>query len=288
VPENKIIKTVLIFLIIFGLGGGLGYTLAKLPILDGMLPDKGYFQWWHFTFLFLIYFLVVGIHELGHLLTGLAQGFHFDLFIVGFVGLKKERGQNVELYFNKDLGMAGGVAATSPNTYDETIVDKMARIVIAGPIASLLLSLIGVILAFYVGQPYKFYLFVIALMSLGIFFGTTLPPKTGVFYTDRKRYQRLRSKGLPRDIEMALMQAITLKLTDQPLNQMDYSDLEKITKDESPTFQYFGYFYLLEYWKEEDASQIEGILSEMKKLESQLPDKFIKMLHKEIAKITNP
>ena len=46
-------------------------------------------------------FVVLGVHELGHLIAGLVQGFRFELFVVGPLGIRREeektlKEQNVE------------------------------------------------------------------------------------------------------------------------------------------------------------------------------------------------
>jgi hypothetical protein len=71
------------------------------------------------------------VHELGHLLTGLALGFRFQLFVVLFFGFQKpERG--IEFFLNKNPGYMGGVAATVPTGISADNRKKFAPVVAAG------------------------------------------------------------------------------------------------------------------------------------------------------------
>ncbi len=47
-------------------------------------------------------FIAIFIHELGHLLAGLIQGFKLQLFVVAFLGIKRVD-DKIEFYFNKEL-----------------------------------------------------------------------------------------------------------------------------------------------------------------------------------------
>jgi len=55
--------------------------------------------------------IVVAINELGHLITGLLQGFRFQMYVVRPLGIKRdERSERIVGYINKDLNLIGGLA----------------------------------------------------------------------------------------------------------------------------------------------------------------------------------
>ena len=139
-------------------------------------------------------FVVLGVHEMGHLLIGLQQGFRFQLFVVGPLGIKREE-ERVKVYFNTNIGYYGGLAATTPVGDHPDNAKKFARILIAGPLASLLLALLFFGLAPLIGRPFGILFFIGSAISMAIFFATTIPSQTGMFFTDRKRYQRLITPG---------------------------------------------------------------------------------------------
>ncbi len=183
-----------------------------------------------------VMFLVLGIHELGHLIAGLWQGFKFDLFVVGPLGIKRED-ETIKVYFNKDLAAYGGMAASSPAEDHPDNIAKLRNVVIAGPIASIILSLIGLFLHFItVGLAAKLAL-IVAIMSFGIFLATTVPSKTGVYYTDRKRYQRLSKPGKAQEIEMAMLRVMGSFNKNNSYKEIALEDLEMITEDDSAMLQ---------------------------------------------------
>ena len=267
---SKNVKLILVTISLGLIGACVGYMLAKTDVISAILPSKGQLSGWTILYIFLIYFGVVIIHELGHLLTGLAQGFRFEMFIVWFLGIRRD-GEKIKIYFNTDLSSAGGLAASSPRVDNERVIRQMANVIIAGPIASLLLLLLCILLFFLTNQPTQFYLFITGLMSLFIFLATTLPSRTGIFYTDRKRYQRLTGSGQDQAVEMAMIRANLLQVTGKSITQMSEGELWMITKDEAPIFKYIGYYYLYQYHfdKPED---LEIIKAHINDIEASIPN----------------
>ena len=58
--------------------------------------------------------IALTVHELGHLLTGLAQGFRFEMFVVFLLGIKRTAKGNIKVYVNRNIAFMGGIAATAP------------------------------------------------------------------------------------------------------------------------------------------------------------------------------
>jgi hypothetical protein len=141
--------------------------------------------------LFSVVFAVLAIHELGHLIAGIKQGFEFRLFVVGILGVKKSSDNKIQIYLNKNLGHFFGVVGIQPKKMTEDIADKMANACIAGPITSLIYAVICFALYHYnliIELPALMQHTIIVSMaaSLAIFFATVIPDKTGVFFSDRK------------------------------------------------------------------------------------------------------
>jgi hypothetical protein len=134
--------------------------------------------------IFLSKFIVLGVHELGLLVTGLVHGFRFDLFVVGPLGLKREN-DTIKLYFNKNIGFYREVAGTSPKeTYPDN-AQKFAQVLLAGPITSLLFGLLCFLLVIPLGKPSGITVFTGEAISLGIFIDTMILSKAGMFFTDK-------------------------------------------------------------------------------------------------------
>ena len=92
----RILKPVLIVAGLIGAGVIFGYSLAKFVDFSFIIPDKSDVNFWYFIFLLLSLFLAIAIHELGHLLAGLVQGFSFELFIVGPLGVKRDENRKIK------------------------------------------------------------------------------------------------------------------------------------------------------------------------------------------------
>ena len=192
--------------------------------------------------------VVLGMHELGHLLTGLMQGFQFTIFVVGPLGIKREAGR-IKVYLNTNLMLAGGIAGTAPVNDSPTNGDRFRRILIAGPMMSLVLSAACFWLAKRVGNnstfPAGFFLFATGLTSITIFLATTVPSKSGVFFTDRKRYQRLMLPGKARDVELALLRVMGGFQQHESYRHVAMADIQKLIGADEPINRLLGHFSLV-------------------------------------------
>ncbi len=229
------------------IGVAVGLGVGRLDIFgkESVVDLNG----WSVVVFLLLLLLVLLVHELGHLLTGLWQGNKFILLVIGFLGIKRTEEDTIRPYFNTDWSYFGGVAASSPATYQENSAQKFANVVIAGPLTSLGLGLGAGVVAYFLPQPYAFYSAFVSFSSFLIALATLYPSHSGSFYSDGKRYLRLTRPGSAQQIELALSQASQLVMTKQPLTSMSLKELQGITQDASPTFQAFGHYYLYLYHK---------------------------------------
>jgi hypothetical protein len=134
-------------------------------------------------------FLAIALHELGHVLAGLSQGFRFYLYVVG--PLKVSRvADRIEFGWNKSLQLAGGIAACVPvDAGQPDLAKRMAVMVAGGPLASLLIAAILFALGalFPSGGASRWFLGITALMSAAIFLATIVPVRTSSFHSDGAR-----------------------------------------------------------------------------------------------------
>ncbi|RYU92067.1 M50 family peptidase [Mucilaginibacter terrigena] len=238
---------------------GPGLVILILMLCAGYAAGRGFsvFPKGHkpngFLFLLLTIiaiFSTLAIHELGHLLTGLAQGFRFELFVVGLLGIKRENNK-VKIYLNKDIGMMGGIAATVPVQQSPDNRKKFARMVIAGPAASLLFGIVAFLLTIYCtsGAGRGFWM-VSGACSLGLVLATTLPSKSGIFFTDRARFQRLISKGEAGAIEEAMLSLIAQSTIDNSAKNIDLNQARLLQTDDEAFMRFWGYYYEYQYYKD--------------------------------------
>jgi hypothetical protein len=229
--------------------------------------------------------VALGLHELGHLLAGLGQGFQFQLFVVGPLGIKRED-DRIRVYLNKDLGAFGGMAATSPVTDDPANARKFARLILAGPLASVVFGglLLGV--STLVPTPFNTIVFTGGTISLAVFLATTIPSQTGLFFTDRKRYQRLTTPGKDQDVELALLRIMGRYAQDNSYRNVALQDIETMASDDLPFIRFFGLFNLLA-WEQEmrgtmDAHTQEQYLA----LAPEMPKAMVAGLDRELERLS--
>lgn len=198
-------------------------------------------------------------HELGHLLSGLAQGFKFHLFIVGLLGVRRNmQTDDIEWYLNRDVNLAGGIAATIPVRDEANLRKKFAIIVAMGPVVSLLGAIAGIGLS-YAWLPQLEtqstallrlalnFGFAFGAASLLLFLATTIPGKTGMFFTDRARFFRLIRGGKAAEIEQATLTVLAKTMGGEPYSALDKSQLEAIASEDSTMFQIYARNLLFRY-----------------------------------------
>lgn len=206
-------------------------------------------------------------HELGHLLTGLAQGFRFNLYVAGFLGIRRNADTDaIEVYLNKDIQLFGGVAATIPVKRSDNLRRQFARVIIAGPIVSLAGGFLVLALAWYgllslspvspaLMRTLVLFGLTFGLVSLMLFLATTLPSRTGAFYTDRARFFRLIRGGRTADIEQAILETMAQITSGQPYADLTIGQLHLLLEEPEPFFK--SYAHTLLYYYHLDRHELE-------------------------------
>lgn len=147
-------------------------------------------------------FVVILIHELGHVLGGKLAGLRFLLLIVGPLKVVRD-GSRLSWQVNRSAGLMGGLACCLPTT-DCDFLKALRIMIVGGPLSSLLLAVLcfGLWLAtpslnldgswqrFLSGQ-----LFFVMAMSTMIFFVTSYPRVVGGMKTDGKQFLELLKSG---------------------------------------------------------------------------------------------
>lgn len=124
---------------------------------------------------------VLFVHEAGHLVAARSQGWRFLLLLVG--PLRVVSGATGLVWgFNRAWATWGGLTASIPPV-DETFRREMLVTVLAGPFASAVLGVCGLVLAGH-GGPLTAHASVAGMTSLLIAGATLLPVKTGGYQSD--------------------------------------------------------------------------------------------------------
>lgn len=164
-------------------GAGFGFLLAKGAMGLGPANESlKSLSAWDLLALPLAWLLVIAVHEGGHLAGGMTRGMRFLLIIVGPFGLVRTgQGLAFRWYFN--LGTLGGVAAALP-VASAPIKPQLQRLVVGGPLSSLLLA--GLCAAVFVVSEGRVaaYAAIIGALSALIFLVTAVPMRAGGFMSD--------------------------------------------------------------------------------------------------------
>lgn len=203
-----------------GIGYAGGKQLHSSGLMDTLAPEGAGSRALFIALAFFAIWLAIALHELGHLLAGLLQGFRLALYTAGFLGVRgTEKG--AKMFFNSDINLLGGLAATFPEQVSSgpELRRKFAWIVAAGPLASLAAGVIGIASGWLLLQQTHTpatlaemaglaLLFITGFMSALLFLVTSLPLPSRGFMTDGARFLSLMNggeKGLREEAGLAVI-----------------------------------------------------------------------------------
>lgn len=244
--RNKALIESIVGLVVGGSIVGLLYYIIPQEKLNAMLPDTQ-----RETIFFLLTvingpFVAIFIHELGHLLMGLFQGYQLQLFIVGLLGVHR-KDNKIRFFLNRNLQFFGGVAATSPTEITTKIKYEYANILIAGPLFSLVFGFVLVVGSNFVLHSFSFAFAFTGIISLGLFLVTVVPNKSGIFFTDRKRVQRLLNNDRVGEIELAFITSSSKILIENGYRNLSLQDLRLLQSDNEWNVKFWGFYYEYQY-----------------------------------------
>lgn len=180
--------------VLAGVGAGLGFLVARYGIeMPGINARLEVLNGWDLLALPVLGMLAIAIHEAGHLVGGISRGMRFLLYIVGpFQFSQSESGIRFNWAFN--MGTLGGVAACMPDP-NRPLQPQLRRLVLGGPLTSLLLALACFWLASMGSDRVSAYALIAGLISLTIFAVTAVPMRAGGFMSDGMQYLELLRGG---------------------------------------------------------------------------------------------
>lgn len=265
-------KTIIDSLIGLVAGGllvfGIFYGVPKSAI-QKFYPEGFFETVVFFISLLLGPFLAIFFHELGHLLAGVFQGNKIQLFVVGFLGVKKEN-DRIKFFLNKEVEYFGGVASTSPSSIKVDLKKNFALVLAMGPVFSLVFGVISFIVYSLSNNAFNSTFGIVGVISFGIFLATTVPSKSGIFFTDRKRLQRLLDKGKVGEIEKMYFETTVQAIIDGHCKNLDINKIKGIQTDQEPIVQFWGYYFEYKHFeelgKEDRAIESKTILMNYKNL----------------------
>jgi len=174
--------------------------------------------------------LCLFLHELGHVVAGLAVGFRFHLLALGMLRIDRGSDDRVRLRWNRDLRLAGGVGGAAP--IDKArLGPRFAIQVLGGPLASLLVALAAhLTLLSWPGAPWvaRVSLEWVRLLSALIGLETLLPIRNGAFVNDGLRFLRLIGRGPIAEREAGLLVWYAEAAMGIPARERDLAGLTRV------------------------------------------------------------
>lgn len=284
---------ILSFLVAFVVGGGIGFLVAHFALgADFVNFDP---RWYHKTALIplLVFtlFLVIGIHELGHVLAGFTQRFEFRFISVGPFMVEKELGRKV-FKWNSNFNTFGGLALCLPKD-DVNLSKRFAIFSAGGPLASILSGFVALlILIFSPVQVTSFFTFLLdallvtfTVISFAIGIITSIPMHSGGFVSDGGRIVNLLSKGPKSEIEAVLLSCISKGTAGVRPALYDPEPLLKCIAFEvdSPMKPYLHSLLYNHYHDIKDLEKASFHLEEYLKAAPNLPEGYVAVLYLEKA-----
>jgi len=187
---------------------------------------------WDFLALPVLILVVLGTHEIGHLLGGLSQGMRFLLLIVGPFGWHASI-SGARFEWNTNLALMGGIAAAVPTKTGASLRRQLLVLIAGGPIASLLLTIFAVVLASVSDPRFAAYCIFVAATSFGIFLVTLIPVRSGGFMSDGMQIIDVLRGGSAVIERSAIMQIFAQSLAGVRPRDWDSAAVDELSKIDS-------------------------------------------------------
>lgn len=225
-----------------------------------------------FVITVILCYMVAGmVHELGHVLVGLAHGWKFSLLVIGPLGLKADDSGKVRVYFEKRAALWGGVGGAFPSKVSKENIQVWSRVLMGGPLASIVMGVIFLPLGV---MKHNLVLLLLGAMPLamGIVCALPYPLKSGILYTDGGRWSRMRKGGQEADEEIALFRLTELQVTGASFGEIDLNSIEPLVRSKDAAIRYYGHYYRYQHYKETDNREMMDVaVREMEALKSKVP-----------------
>lgn len=221
------------------------------------------------------YVISVAIHELGHAVAGIVNGFKFHLFVIGPLGLKKDNNNKLSIYMEKNPALWGGASITLPRNNSHKNYDAFANVLLAGPICSILFSAAFIVIGI---TENNIFFALLGFMSLGIGGTCLFPMRNGCFYTDGGRWLRMRRKDQDGRVEMAIWNLTQAYAIDHHFSNINLKETEVLKNDNDLRTKYLGYYFCYNYYKNiNDLESAEREKEHITELVQKVPRNFIKL-----------
>jgi hypothetical protein len=214
------------------------------------------------------------IHELGHILVGIKEGFKFYLFIVGPFGFKRNEDGKVIFYIEKNITLWGGVGATIPSVEDVDNYKKFGHVLLGGPITSIAFGVISLPLAIITANSFLLLLGVLPI-SMGI--ACLIPSRNGAFYSDGGRWLRMHKEDT-KAVEMAIWSITQSSVIQNGSRKVNFNDIRLLINNEDIRTRYLGHYYAYCFYRDSnDTLNMEKEKGQLELLKEKVPKQVVSM-----------
>ncbi|MCR5609839.1 MAG: site-2 protease family protein [Lachnospiraceae bacterium] len=216
-------------------------------------------------------FFSSGIHELGHMIAGILQGWKFEYMIFGPLKIYKID-ERIKVGFEKNMMMWGGVSYCTPKEKSEKNIKVYRNILLAGPLLSIFLGIlallyvlctmsIDVMFTTIINNTFKLFLFVFGLQSIamGIISIIPLPIPTGLLYVDGYRFYRLLKYDKE---EVAIFLLVEKEMFKEDITS--FEEIAVLTESKSLNIRYMGYDCAIDLYKKKGDIEKEEYYKNLK------------------------
>ena len=280
------IVTITVSMVLGGVVGWVGISLAaRVAFISRMLDQIAQLPAPLVLLLLLpTMLLVIFVHELGHLAGGLSRGMRFLLLVVGpFQWTRSTMG--VSFNWNLKPALMGGLAAAIPDR-QRPLRPQLLRLVVGGPLASLLLGAGSITLA---GQPVGLLtpvLLMAGLLSLVIFLATAIPFRAGGMQSDGWQLIELLRGGKSVIERQLILELVGSSLAGQRPRDWDQETIGQLEQLDSrdPLRRIAASLQVVyHYWDRGEYERVEPLMDWLDKHLEYYPDGFRQAVHLELA-----
>lgn len=215
------------------------------------------------------------VHEAGHIVAGLAQGFRFHWFVAGPLGLKRDDNGKVRFYLERNVSLWGGLGATVPQDSSPDNYRKFALVLLGGPLMSVAVGAICLALA---GASGLMFVTLVGAMSLGMGLVSLMPTRNGAFYTDGGRWLRMHRSGVHRQEELALWNLTQSAIITGTHELASLDEIKVLTDSVGARTRYLGHYYAFCHFKDSgDTGARDEARTRLVELSRQVPRQMVAM-----------
>lgn len=218
------------------------------------------------------YIIAGGIHELGHVIVALINGWKFQFLVIGPIRFEVDEADNrIKIHLEKNMMYWGGISYAIPVKLEEDNLKVWSKTLIGGPVTSIAFGII--LIPLFLLTNSLFLLMLLAeTIGIGIVCILPFPIRTGFLYSDGYRFWRLKHKGQSRLEESAIFATAMSSLYHDKNNNIDIKILlEPLINSNDVSYQYYAHYNLYNIAKN------EAELDEMEKQRKNLEELKIKV-----------